>query len=141
MDELSDALARLSVADNTDAGKRLRVVDKDADLHGYREFRRRAVFSRYLTIYRTLADPAYLDLARQFAFHLKKEPGRTPQEQVREGYRQATGHEDDINVRANLPQRLGHLVHVRSGRCLAAVARASGARGPARHARAARHGS
>ena len=58
-----DAVAKAALADNTDAGKRLRAVDKDADLHGYREFRRRAVFSRYLTIYRTLADPAYLDLS------------------------------------------------------------------------------
>ena len=30
---------------------------------GWREQRRRAVFTRYLTIYRTLADPAYLDLS------------------------------------------------------------------------------
>ena len=45
-----------------------------------------------------LNDPAYLDLARQFAFRLKKEPGRTPQEQVREGYRQATGHEPTKEV-------------------------------------------
>jgi pimeloyl-ACP methyl ester carboxylesterase len=58
-----DAIAKAAIADGIDAGKRLRGVDKDADLHGYREFRRRSVFSRYLTIYRTLADPAYLDLS------------------------------------------------------------------------------
>mgnify|MGYP003337977043 CR=1 FL=1 len=58
-----DAVAKAAIADSTDAGKRLRAVDKVSDLHGYREFRRRAVFSRYLTIYRTLADPAYLDLS------------------------------------------------------------------------------
>ena len=29
----------------------------------WRELRRRAVFTRYLTTYRTLADPAYLDLS------------------------------------------------------------------------------
>ena len=33
------------------------------DAARYRELRRRAVFTKYLTIYRTLADPAYLDLS------------------------------------------------------------------------------
>ena len=42
---------------------RLRGVDKDADPVQWRDFRRRAVFTKYLTIYRTLADPAYLDLS------------------------------------------------------------------------------
>ena len=38
-------------------------TDKRSDPLGWREHRRRAVFTRYLTIYRTLADPAYLDLS------------------------------------------------------------------------------
>jgi pimeloyl-ACP methyl ester carboxylesterase len=58
-----DALAKASIADSIDAGGRLRGVDKDVDTVAWREFRRRAVFTQYLTIYRTLADPAYLDLS------------------------------------------------------------------------------
>ena len=34
-----------------------------SDPVAWRDFRRRAVFTKYLTIYRTLADPAYLDLS------------------------------------------------------------------------------
>jgi pimeloyl-ACP methyl ester carboxylesterase len=41
----------------------LRSVDRVADPMRWRELRRRAVFTKYLTIYRTLADPAYLDLS------------------------------------------------------------------------------
>ena len=58
-----DAIAKASIAEATDAGARLRGVDKDADARTWREHRRRAVFTRYHTIYRTLADPAYLDLS------------------------------------------------------------------------------
>ncbi len=58
-----DAIAKASIADATDALGRLKGVDKSADPATYRELRRRAVFTRYLTIYRTLADPAYLDLS------------------------------------------------------------------------------
>ena len=47
----------------SDAGRRLRGVDKAADAAAWRELRRRAVFTKYMTIYRTLADPAYLDLS------------------------------------------------------------------------------
>ena len=57
-----DAIAKASIAESVDAGTRLRGVDK-ADSVAWREFRRRAVFTKYLTIYRTLADPAYLDLS------------------------------------------------------------------------------
>jgi hypothetical protein len=57
-----DAIAKASIADALDAGGRLRGVDK-ADAVAWREHRRRAVFTKYLTIYRTLADPAYLDLS------------------------------------------------------------------------------
>ena len=38
-------------------------VDAADDPVRWRELRRRAVFTKYLTIYRTLADPAYLDLS------------------------------------------------------------------------------
>jgi alpha-beta hydrolase superfamily lysophospholipase len=62
-----DAVAKASIAESTDALGRLRHVvgqgDKSSDPVTYREFRRRAVFAQYLTIYRTLADPAYLDLS------------------------------------------------------------------------------
>jgi hypothetical protein len=58
-----DAVAKASIAESIDAGGRLRSVDKDVDTGAWREFRRRAVFTQYLTIYRTLADPAYLDLS------------------------------------------------------------------------------
>jgi pimeloyl-ACP methyl ester carboxylesterase len=57
-----DAIAKASIAESVDAGGRLRGVDK-ADPLAWREHRRRAVFTKYLTIYRTLADPAYLDLS------------------------------------------------------------------------------
>ena len=58
-----DAIAKASIAESVEAGGRLRGLDKDADTVAWREQRRRAVFAKYLTIYRTLADPAYLDLS------------------------------------------------------------------------------
>jgi pimeloyl-ACP methyl ester carboxylesterase len=58
-----DAIAKASIAEATDAGGRLRGLDKETDTVGWREYRRRAVFTKYLTVYRTLADPAYLDLS------------------------------------------------------------------------------
>ncbi len=58
-----DAIAKASIADAGEAGSRLRGIDKAADPAVWREQRRRAVFTSYLTIYRTLADPAYLDLS------------------------------------------------------------------------------
>jgi alpha-beta hydrolase superfamily lysophospholipase len=58
-----DAIAKAAIADATEAAGRLRRIDKDAAPAAWREQRRRAVFSRYHTIYRTLADPAYLDLS------------------------------------------------------------------------------
>ena len=57
-----DAIAKASIAEAADAGGRLAGTDKDADPGAWRELRRRTVFTKYLTIYRTLADPAYLDL-------------------------------------------------------------------------------
>ncbi len=57
-----DAIAKASIADAEAAGARLRSIDR-ADPAAWREQRRRAVFTKYMTIYRTLADPAYLDLS------------------------------------------------------------------------------
>ena len=58
-----DAIAKAALAEAADAGGRLRGIDGHADPATWREHRRRAVFSKYHTIYRTLADPAYLDLS------------------------------------------------------------------------------
>jgi pimeloyl-ACP methyl ester carboxylesterase len=58
-----DAIARASIADASAAMPQLKAIDKSTDPIGYRDARRRAVFTKYLTIYRTLADPAYLDLS------------------------------------------------------------------------------
>ncbi|MEO5723339.1 MAG: alpha/beta hydrolase, partial [Ilumatobacteraceae bacterium] len=58
-----DAIAKASIAESDDALMRLRGVDKTKSPADYRELRRRAVFTKYMTIYRTLADPAYLDLS------------------------------------------------------------------------------
>lgn len=58
-----DAIAEASIAEAGDVVPELRTVDKTTDPARWRELRRRAVFTKYLTIYRTLADPAYLDLS------------------------------------------------------------------------------
>lgn len=58
-----DAIAKASIEDSTEAAGQLRGLDKESDPQSWREHRRRAVFTKYLTIYRTLADPAYLDLS------------------------------------------------------------------------------
>ncbi len=58
-----DAIATASIADAAAAVPLFQATDRVADPAGYREVRRRAVFTKYLTIYRTLADPAYLDLS------------------------------------------------------------------------------
>jgi hypothetical protein len=60
-----DAIAKSSLADALEAGGRLRGLGEPTsldDMRTYRQFRSRAVHMKYLTIYRTLADPAYLDL-------------------------------------------------------------------------------
>jgi predicted alpha/beta-hydrolase family hydrolase len=54
-----DEIARRALADRADAREALASVDR-ASPEGNR-LRRRAVHGRYLTIYRTLADPAHLD--------------------------------------------------------------------------------
>ena len=56
-----DAIAKASLADAEDARQRLQAVDAGTELARWRELRARTVFMKYLTIYRTLADPAYLD--------------------------------------------------------------------------------
>lgn len=56
-----DAVARAALDDRATYGEKARAAER-----GSREWnvlRRRAVHARYLTIYRTLADPAYLDLS------------------------------------------------------------------------------
>ena len=58
-----DAVAKQSIADAAEASTRLRSVDKAVNPANWRDLRARTVFSRYLVIYRTLADPAYLDLS------------------------------------------------------------------------------
>jgi alpha-beta hydrolase superfamily lysophospholipase len=57
-----DAIAKASIAESAAAARRLQAIDK-SDAFAWREQRRRAVFTKYMTIYRTLADPAYLDLS------------------------------------------------------------------------------
>lgn len=57
-----DEVARASLADAEAAGVALAGVDKAKNLEQWRDLRARRVFTKYLTIYRTLADPAYLDL-------------------------------------------------------------------------------
>jgi pimeloyl-ACP methyl ester carboxylesterase len=58
-----DAIAKASIAESINAGSRLRGVDNQTQTVQWRELRRRAVFTKYMVIYRTLADPAYLDLS------------------------------------------------------------------------------
>src|SRR6185436_10070710 len=58
-----DAVAKAALADSEGARGALAAVDKAADPRRWRDLRSRAVAMRYLTIYRTLADPAYLDLS------------------------------------------------------------------------------
>ncbi|MGD9702786.1 MAG: alpha/beta hydrolase [Acidimicrobiia bacterium] len=68
-----DAIAEQSIAEAADARRRLGDMnngdtnngdmDKATDIRAYRDLRARAVATTYLTIYRTLADPAYLDLS------------------------------------------------------------------------------
>lgn len=58
-----DAIASASLGESAAAAGSLRAIEPANDPIAWREQRRRAVFTRYLTIYRTLADPAYLDLS------------------------------------------------------------------------------
>jgi pimeloyl-ACP methyl ester carboxylesterase len=56
-----DAMARASLEEARSEGERARAIDRKSDPDSWRRHRRRAVHTRYLVIYRTLADPAYLD--------------------------------------------------------------------------------
>ncbi len=58
-----DTVAKASLADADDARRRSAAVDKATDPKGWRALRARAVSMKYLVIYRTLANPAYLDLS------------------------------------------------------------------------------
>ena len=58
-----DAVAKQSLADSEAAGVALEGVHKRTNPTEWRDLRARKVFTQYLTIYRTLADPAYLDLS------------------------------------------------------------------------------
>ena len=58
-----DAMAQASIDDARVAGGSLRGLDPVTETRAWREQRRRAVFTKYMVIYRTLADPAYLDLS------------------------------------------------------------------------------
>ncbi|HTO07472.1 MAG TPA: alpha/beta hydrolase [Myxococcota bacterium] len=58
-----DAIARDSIAKAELAAKLSKGADKQADPRAWRYWRQRAVHAKYLVIYRTLADPAYLDLS------------------------------------------------------------------------------
>jgi alpha-beta hydrolase superfamily lysophospholipase len=58
-----DAVAKQSIADADEAGAALEGVHKGTNPAKWRDLRARRVFTRYMTIYRTLADPAYLDLS------------------------------------------------------------------------------
>lgn len=54
-----DDRARTALQDRSAAGERARALERGSP--GWNRMRRHAVHARYLTIYRTLADPAYLD--------------------------------------------------------------------------------
>lgn len=56
-----DAVARESIADNERHRLRAKTLERGSD--EWRASRRRAVHTPYMTIYRTLANPAYLDLS------------------------------------------------------------------------------
>jgi len=58
-----DAIAKHSISAARRAHAASETVDRKADPGEWRYWRQRAVDTRYLTIYRTLADPAYLDLS------------------------------------------------------------------------------
>jgi alpha-beta hydrolase superfamily lysophospholipase len=58
-----DAVAEAALADASSAREALAVTNQSDALDQWRRLRARAVGMRYLVIYRTLADPAYLDLS------------------------------------------------------------------------------
>ncbi len=58
-----DAIARDGLAAAAKAGAQLKATDKGSDPALWRYWRQRTVHMKYMVIYRTLADPAYLDLS------------------------------------------------------------------------------
>jgi len=54
-----DATAQALLAERAEAGEQARALERGSE--AWNRVRRHAVHARYLTIYRTLADPAYLD--------------------------------------------------------------------------------
>jgi hypothetical protein len=54
-----DEVATAALAERAEAGERARALERGSP--DWNRWRRRGVHARYLTIYRTLADPAYLD--------------------------------------------------------------------------------
>jgi alpha-beta hydrolase superfamily lysophospholipase len=56
-----DAIAREAIAASERAGARAKAIDRQADPAGWAAWRKRAVHQPILVVYRTLADPAYLD--------------------------------------------------------------------------------
>ena len=58
-----DRIAKTSIADAEQARARVGALDRTTELRAWRDARQRAVHTKYMVIYRTLADPAYLDLS------------------------------------------------------------------------------
>lgn len=58
-----DAIARSAIADAEQAARLCRPIERRDDPKAWRYWRQRAVHAKHLVIYRTLADPAYLDLS------------------------------------------------------------------------------
>jgi alpha-beta hydrolase superfamily lysophospholipase len=58
-----DAIANESIEFADGARTASRLIDKAADLSTWQYWRARAVWTKYMVIYRTLANPAYLDLS------------------------------------------------------------------------------
>lgn len=74
-----DAIARSAIATNAEFRTRAREAERGSTT--WNHLRRRAVFGRYLTIYRTLADPAHLDPEIAWAGQdapAHAEPGKAP---------------------------------------------------------------
>jgi len=58
-----DAIAKSAIADAEQASRLCKPIDRRADPKAWRYWRQRAVHAKHLVVYRTLADPAYLDLS------------------------------------------------------------------------------
>ncbi len=58
-----DAVAKHSIEEARASFRRAREIDPEKDPRAWRIERSRGVHTKYMTIYRTLADPAYLDLS------------------------------------------------------------------------------